>query len=178
MATRPTTLNADWQPTPWQSRLIDLIPFLVGFALTRRFNLHGWRSLLVYVLAAGTTRQVIAVVETKVTRPESHANGSQGNQYQNQYQKDAAAYTQKAAPETRLFKVIHTTPGRLRLRVPVLSDRPDYAQAVQKTLESDRNIHTVRVNPVTASVTIQFDIQQLSVATIRQRLTELLRARA
>lgn len=55
------------------------------------------------------------------------------------------------------YSVVHTIPGRIRFRVPLVAHDLYYAQRLQELLESDSHILEVRVNPWAASVAIRYE---------------------
>ncbi|MDH6055707.1 heavy metal translocating P-type ATPase [Umezakia ovalisporum] len=56
------------------------------------------------------------------------------------------------------YHIVHTIPGRVRFRVPMLAQHPHYAQNLQKLLESDSRISQIRINPSCSSVAIQYQL--------------------
>lgn len=56
-------------------------------------------------------------------------------------------------------KIVHFTPGRLRVRVEELRDEPVKAQQVQQMLVELDGVQKATVNPLTGSVLIQYDAE-------------------
>ncbi|PLZ31102.1 heavy metal translocating P-type ATPase [Fischerella thermalis WC542] len=54
------------------------------------------------------------------------------------------------------YHVVHKIPGRVRFRVPLLAHNPDYAENLQKLLESDSRVLKVRLNRHAASIAISY----------------------
>ncbi|PMB25677.1 heavy metal translocating P-type ATPase [Fischerella thermalis] len=54
------------------------------------------------------------------------------------------------------YHVVHKIPGRVRFRVPLLAHNPDYADNLQKLLESDSRVLKVRLNRHAASIAISY----------------------
>lgn len=54
------------------------------------------------------------------------------------------------------YHVVHKIPGRVRFRVPLLVHNPDYAENLQKLLESDSRVLKVRLNRHAASIAISY----------------------
>jgi hypothetical protein len=50
--------------------------------------------------------------------------------------------------------IVHTLPGRLRLKMPEMRGKPDFFARVMDVLLAQRGIEAVRVNPLTGSVLI------------------------
>lgn len=56
------------------------------------------------------------------------------------------------------YEIIHTIPGRVRLRVPLLADDHDYAQSLEELLRSDYRVSYARVNAGCSSVAIKYQL--------------------
>ncbi|MFQ4143388.1 heavy metal translocating P-type ATPase [Chlorogloeopsis sp. ULAP02] len=56
------------------------------------------------------------------------------------------------------YYIVHTIPGRVRFRVPLLADNPDYADNLLHLLESDSRVIGVRLNRQAASIAISYQI--------------------
>lgn len=69
------------------------------------------------------------------------------------------------------YSVVHTIPGRVRFRIPLLSINPGYAQRLQDSLNSDSRITQVRINQLAASVAITYKPE----ISDRQMQTDLVR---
>ncbi|OKH14289.1 ATPase [Fischerella major NIES-592] len=54
------------------------------------------------------------------------------------------------------YHVVHKIPGRVRFRVPLLAHNPDYADNLQKLLESDSRVLKARLNRHAASIAISY----------------------
>ncbi|MBV8270072.1 MAG: heavy-metal-associated domain-containing protein [Planctomycetaceae bacterium] len=54
------------------------------------------------------------------------------------------------------FHVMHSIPGRIRLRTPKLRGRPEHAQEIVRRLSALKGIHTADANPVTGSITVHY----------------------
>jgi hypothetical protein len=159
----------------WQERILDLIPLLLALAVTRRLNLQGWRSLVACVLIAGTTREIMGQLAT-----ESQSLSRVGDGPLNAAEKNGQGYsasTKHPHSETETpgkHQIIHTSPGRIRLRLPRLAKNLDYAADLQPHLAADQRLQSVRVNPHTASVTVKYDVQQFREPEILDALGRLL----
>ena len=135
-------------------RLLSIVPLIVGIGLTRSLQLSGWKSILTYILAAGLTREIIDQVTGKsdaseqVTLPPAKK-----------------ASTTEVAAEIALllavietdYQIIHQIPGRIRLRVPLISQDFDYAQKLKYQLEQDSRIIQVRCKNNTGSIVILYN---------------------
>jgi len=59
-----------------------------------------------------------------------------------------------AAPD---FQIIHTIPGRIRVKIGKVKDNPTLADDLQRKLLAIRAIQQAAVNPVTGSVLVTYD---------------------
>lgn len=57
-------------------------------------------------------------------------------------------------------RVVHFTPGRLRMRVARLKDNPALANQVQDLLTNVEGVDNVKANPLTGSLLIQYNPEQ------------------
>lgn len=71
---------------------------------------------------------------------------------------------------TITFNYLHSTPGRMRIRVPERRGDEEFARAVEHALGAVDGITRVTANPVTGSFLIQFDLRRID---DRQILAEL-----
>ena len=55
----------------------------------------------------------------------------------------------------------HNVPGRLRVKIPTLKDRPAKISAVENLLFNLDGIDRIRTNPLTGSVVIRYDPDRL-----------------
>ncbi|BAZ50596.1 cation transporting ATPase [Nostoc sp. NIES-4103] len=72
------------------------------------------------------------------------------------------------------YSVVHTTPGRVRLRVPRLRHDADYAQRLQSLLEADPLVTNVRIKAAAASLVVTYNSSAVTDAKMRSRLVCLL----
>ncbi|ALF56194.1 ATPase [Nostoc piscinale CENA21] len=73
-----------------------------------------------------------------------------------------------------VYSVVHTVPGRMRLRIPQLRDNTAYIQRLQTLLEVDPLITSVRIKPAAASLVVTYEASQVSDAKMRSRLSCLI----
>lgn len=155
----------------WQAKLLEVIPLLVGVGMTRKFNLQGWRSLLVYILAANTTRQLIAALEKPTSPYSSEEDGrvKQTNHHHPEVESSGYPQALRTPPAEQWYQVIHATPGRLRVRMPQVED-PQYAQWLQQCFSGNPTIQSYRINPYTTSVTLKYDTDHWTDTEIQEWL--------
>lgn len=149
-------------------RLLSLVPPIVGIGLTRSLPVSGWKSILIYILAAGFTREIIDQVTGKSAASEKVALPPAKK----------ASTTEVAAAEIAIllatietdYQIIHQIPGRIRLRVPLISRDFDYAHKLKHQLEQDNRIIQVRCKNNNASMVILYNPDTFSDFN-RERLT-------
>lgn len=57
---------------------------------------------------------------------------------------------------------MHSVPGRLRIKTPVIKNNAKLAEHVEKFLGQIRGIHSTGINPRTGSIVIQFDEKKVT----------------
>jgi hypothetical protein len=73
------------------------------------------------------------------------------------------------------FEVIHTLPGRIRLRIPMLEGRdPDVIDTVEKDLKRLPEINSVESNPISASLVLDYNEEEINASIICGILLKLL----
>jgi hypothetical protein len=70
--------------------------------------------------------------------------------------------------------VVHTIPGRLRLRVEKVKGDPAFARKVQNTLSRVPGIKQVEAKPLTGSVLIQYELDKILTEEAAMALTDRL----
>ncbi|GAB1544576.1 heavy metal translocating P-type ATPase [Scytonema sp. NUACC21] len=88
---------------------------------------------------------------------------------------DKNGHGQTQIPKVK-HSVVHTVPGRVRLRVPRLRYDKDYAQRLQVLLEADSQVTSVRIKPAASSLTVTYKATQATDAKIRGHLSYLIQA--
>ncbi|MDH6059211.1 heavy metal translocating P-type ATPase [Chrysosporum bergii ANA360D] len=68
------------------------------------------------------------------------------------------------------FTVIHSTPGRVRLRIPRLRHDPEYAKQLQTLLNSDYLVTNVKIKSIVASLVITYNNSDITDKKMRSRL--------
>jgi hypothetical protein len=72
------------------------------------------------------------------------------------------------------YEIIHTTPGRLRIRVPQLAIDSEYKSQLAWYLHSLNCVKKVRINATAGSVVINYDPKLVSDATVREKVFRLI----
>lgn len=68
------------------------------------------------------------------------------------------------------FTFIHSTPGRVRLRIPRLRHDPEYAKRLQTLLNSDYLVTNVKIKSIVASLVITYNNSDITDKKMRSRL--------
>ena len=150
------------------SRLLSLVPPLIGIAIARGLKVSGWKSILTYILAAGFTREIIDQV-TGESEESEKVELSPAKK---------VLTTQIAAEEISSFltaietdyELVHQIPGRIRLRIPRISSDRNYAQELKHMLEQDNRITDIRLKTNSSSVVILYDPELLFLAYTNEQL--------
>lgn len=68
------------------------------------------------------------------------------------------------------LQVVHTVPGRIRIRLPLLKRNPDFETVLQTQVHSLSAVRSVRVNPAAKSLIVQYDPHSTSEASFNTNL--------
>ena len=156
--------NGFWLDT---TQLESVIPLIAGALITGGLGISGLPAIPVYLLAAGTTRQLIEQFEEEDSSRwagEQVSGGAEVN----------ISVTQIESPQKIACSVVHAVRGRVRFNVPRLLQDGIYASRLEKIAAADSNITSVRLNRAAASVTFTYDAKAVSETEIRSRLVELI----
>ncbi|MDY7006419.1 MAG: metal ABC transporter ATPase [Cyanobacteriota bacterium] len=132
-----------------------ILPPLVGMMITNRFQLRGATALLVNLTVAGFVRQIIEQLkEQKITlvTPVVEAEATTISQ----------SVTPVASDDSPTYTIVHSTPGRIRLRILRVASEPDYAKRLEELLNTDSHVLKVRINRPAASIVIQYQAEGMS----------------
>lgn len=132
-----------------------ILPPLAGLMITNRFQLRGATALLVNLTVAGFVRQIIEQLkEQKVTLVAPVV------------ETEATTISQSVTPVTNddspAYTIVHSTPGRIRLRIPRVASEPDYAKRLEELLNTDSHVLKVRINRAASSIVIQYQAEGMS----------------
>ena len=64
------------------------------------------------------------------------------------------------------FRIVHFSPGRLRLRLQQVRDEPGFGDQLQQLLTPLEGIRSVRVSRLTGSVLVEFDPDRLDIPSL------------
>ena len=96
------------------------------------------------------------------------------NQYRQPQQINKRVANKTAPPQKIAYSVVHAIPGRIRFRIPRLAKDSDYANKLKSVLENDSRIMSVRVNPNTASIAINYQTGVIADDQMRSHLVNLI----
>ncbi len=156
------------------TQLESVIPLIAGALITGGLGITGLPAIPVYLLAAGTTRQLIEQFDEEdfgsrwAGEQRSTSVISQGSQ------ENISVPNLESPVEKIAYSVVHAVRGRIRFHVARLFQDGIYASRLEKIAAADSNITSVRVNRAAASVTFTYDAKAVSVSEIRSRLVELI----
>ncbi|MDZ8227904.1 HMA2 domain-containing protein [Nostoc sp. ChiVER01] len=89
--------------------------------------------------------------------------------------KAAINVANKTVPSKKIFySIVHTIPGRIRFRIPLLARDTEYANQLKLAIESDPRVTNVRINPKAASIVINYKVGVISDNQIREHLVNLI----
>lgn len=143
------------------TQLESVIPLIAGALITGGLGIQGLPAIPVYLLAAGTTRQLIEQFEE-----EESSRGTEEN--------FPVPTTTTQSPQKIAYSVVHAVRGRVRLHVPRLLQDGIYASRLEKIAASDSKITSVRVNRAAGSITFTYDAKAVWETEIHSRLVELI----
>lgn len=140
--------------------IATILPVLAGLLITSRLQLRGAQALLANLAIAAITRQVVVQLKKQAhpTPVMPVANGQSAN----------------AEPAAEDYTIVHSTPGRLRLRIPRLLNDAVYAKRLEKLLTDAQQVLNVRVNRAAASLVILYDGTGVSELELGMRLLQIL----
>ncbi|MBF2018810.1 MAG: hypothetical protein IGR93_01535 [Hydrococcus sp. C42_A2020_068] len=111
--------------------LRSLVPPVVGLMTTRRLGMYGWQAIATYLIATNLTREAIEGFDLQLPAKDR--------------EKSSSAY-----------KIIHQIPGRIRLHIPRIAWDRNYVGQLDRIAAADKRIKSLRVNPATATVVIDY----------------------
>ena len=89
--------------------------------------------------------------------------------------KAAKNVANKTASFQKIFySIVHTIPGRIRFRIPLLARDAEYANQLKLAIESDTKVTNVRINPKAASIVINYKVGVISDNQMREHLVNLI----
>ncbi|MEM1426253.1 MAG: HMA2 domain-containing protein [Cyanobacteria bacterium P01_H01_bin.130] len=165
-AIAPTTAATVGKWLDEYSELAVILPVLTGLFVTSRLHLRGANALIANLAIAAVSRQVIDQLKQEAIALPSAAPADRAAK---------AAPAAVAAPKAdEDYKIVHSVPGRIRLRIPQLQEDRSFAKRLEKLLLAEDVVTGVRINRAAASVAIQYGEQGLSELELGMRLLGVL----
>ncbi len=144
-----------------------ILPVLIGVFVTSRFQLRGANALLVNLLIASLGRQLFIQLKKEppsaVIESNNSDNSNSTGEEMGVSNSDLQGYT-----------IVHTVPGRVRLKMPQLAIDADFARRLQQALDADEYVNRVRINRPATSVVINYNNQGLSDWELGLRLMNII----
>ena len=192
-------LAAELAPQPEQNlpkigaEILELLlPLTAGWLVIRTLSLTGWRSLLIYLIVAEVTREVIVQFLPQLNlqqEPEPREFEIRNSEFGigEVLTTESGLQTPRCLSKTKGFEfrrthvepeilsdieIIHSLPGRVRLRLPQIKDNPNYASKVEYLLQSMSEVTGVRLKPQAASVVVFYQPGAMSDVEMRSRLLQ------
>ncbi|MBW4495006.1 MAG: hypothetical protein KME26_18365 [Oscillatoria princeps RMCB-10] len=148
------------------AQLDSVIPLMVGMLVTQRLGIVGLPAIPVYLIAAGTTRQVID-------------QGQAGRlSYAELLQPSELGSWKAPSQRAELYRLAHAVPGRVRFHIPRLAWDAAYARRAQQLIEKTAGVTDVRVSQAAASLAVSYSSGAVSEAQMRSRLAQLIQEAA
>ncbi|MBP0013268.1 MAG: hypothetical protein J7545_02635 [Roseofilum sp. SBFL] len=144
------------------SEIAAILPVVTGLLVTSRLQLRGAQALLVNLTIAALVRQAIQQLK-KQAKPNSEND-----------QQVLPASEEQSNQEEEDYKIVHSVPGRIRLRIPRLMNDMLYAKRLEKLLSAESKVKHVRTNPAAASLIIQYDGEGMSELELGMYLLNIL----
>lgn len=142
-----------------------ILPALVGMMITNRFKLRGAAALLVNLTVAGFVRQIIEQLKHQtINVPVVESSQTTTSQ----------STTTVVSEESATYTIVHSVPGRIRLRIPRVASDRDYARRLEQLLTVDSHILSVRINTTAASVVIRYEAEGMSDWELGMRLMTII----
>lgn len=144
------------------NEIATILPVLAGLLVTSRLQIRGSQALLVNLAIAAIARQAVVQLKKQAHHAPEIAISSNGQH--------APAPAQTAEDYT----IVHSTHGRIRLRIPRIVSDTAYAQRLEKLLSEDKRVTEVRLNRSAASLVINYDGNGVSELELGMRLLQIL----
>ena len=150
-----------------------ILPVLTGLLVTTRLQLRGSNALVVNIAIAAITRQVImqfkkqaghAPLQSSGATPSANGGASHGGM----------SNGDMPATADEDYTIVHSVPGRIRLRIPRLQGDASYAKRVEKLLLTEDIVSNIRINRTACSLIIHYDGTNLTELDLGMRLLRVL----
>jgi len=147
-----------------------ILPVLAGLFITSRLQLRGAQALLANLAIAAIARQAVQQLKKQAHQTSANLVSANGQTAPDFSEPDSVPSAQTVEDYT----IIHSTLGRIRLRIPRLIADAAYAKRLENLLSNDERVTGVRLNRTAASLVIQYDGTGVSELDLGMRLLEIL----
>ena len=141
-----------------------ILPVLTGLLVTTRLQLRGASALVVNIVIAAMTRQAIVQLKKQAGHTTS----------QSVMASSAANGAATTTAEEEDYTIVHSVPGRIRLRIPQLQSDASFAKRLEKLLLTDDIVLGVRINRAACSIVIRYDGANMTDLELGMRLLQVL----
>jgi hypothetical protein len=148
--------------------LETLAPMIAGMLVTQTLKLRGGWALLGNLIAASVTRQAIAQLEQNSTDAAVLTMPLMATPA------PTASQSVVKAPSGMGVEIVHAIPGRVRLRVPTIAQDSTCADRLQTALSAQPEVTEIRLNPLTASIVVQYEMAAGLDESWRSHLVEMI----
>lgn len=150
-----------------------ILPVVLGLMITSRFQLRGAQALLANLLVGSIVRQVLL----KLKYPEADEGNYPGMSATAPKESNQHPETISTATGTwGGYEIIHSIPGRVRLKIPQLANNGGLAKRLLKTLNEDEYVTGARVNLAALCLVINYEAKDLADWELGLRLINLINA--
>lgn len=154
----------------------SLIPMISGMLVTGGLGIQGWMALPVYAIAESVTRELIKQVEEEaVASPEGKTQEKavelNGKSVAINGNRELATQQPEVA-----YSAVHEIPGRIRFRVPRISEDAEYSRRLEVLAETDPKVTNIRINRNSASVAFSYEADGISQDAMRSHLVHLIQS--
>lgn len=133
--------------------VVTILPVVAGLLVTSRLQLRGAQALTVNLLMAAIIRQLFRQLKQEAKANSPATNSTQAESPNNHQDNTPTATT----TQTEDYTIVHSIPGRIRLRIPRLMTDVFYTKKLEQLLSDEQRVKSVRINRMAASLIIQYD---------------------
>ena len=137
-----------------------ILPVVLGLMITSRFQLRGAQALLANLIVGSIVRQILL----KLKYPEAD-DGQHPGMSATDLNEESKQHPETISTATGTwggYEIIHSIPGRVRLKIPQLANNSGFAKRLLKTLNEDDYVTGVRVNLAALCLVINYEAKNLA----------------
>lgn len=149
-----------------------ILPVVLGLIITSRFQLRGAQALLANLLVGSLVRQILLKLKNPEPDPQASPAVSTPQAAKQTTFTQASTSTQSWGD----YEIIHSIPGRVRMKIPQLAVDAGFAKRVVNILNEDDYVIDARVNIAAICLVINYDAKELADWELGLRLMNLIKA--